>query len=110
MSDISREHSVSQAQFYKWRSKYGGMDASIVKRLKELEDKNNRLKKMYAEEKLISDVCKEGFESVVTPFQRNEMAERAKAEFDVSIRVACLAITVSESCYQCQAHCPPRMP
>lgn len=62
VSDICREHSVSSAQFYKWRSKYGGMDTSMVKRLKELEEENSRLKKMYAEEKLISDIRKEAIE------------------------------------------------
>ena len=62
VNDICREHSVSSAQFYKWRSKYGGMDASMVKRLKELEEENSRLKKMYAEEKLVSDIRKEAIE------------------------------------------------
>lgn len=62
VADICREHGVSQAQFYKWRSKFGGMDASMIKRLKELEDENRRLKKMYAEEKLISEVRKEAIE------------------------------------------------
>ena len=62
VNDIYREHSVSSAQFYKWRSKYGGMDASMVKRLKELEEENARLKKMYAEEKLISEIRKEAIE------------------------------------------------
>lgn len=59
VSDICREHSVSQAQFYKWRSKFGGMDASLMKRMKELEDENKRLKKMYAEEKLKADLREE---------------------------------------------------
>jgi len=54
--DLCREHGFSSAQFYKWRSKYGGMDASLMKRLKELEDENRRLKKMYAEEKLKADI------------------------------------------------------
>ena len=40
---------MSSATFYKWRAKYGGMDAFMVARLKELEDENRRLKKMYAE-------------------------------------------------------------
>ena len=40
---------MSNASFYKWRSKFGGMDASLMKRMKELEDKNRRLKKMYPE-------------------------------------------------------------
>ena len=59
VSDICREHCVSQAQFYKWLSKFGGMDASLMKRMKELEDENKRLKKMYAEEKLKSDLREE---------------------------------------------------
>jgi putative transposase len=44
--DLCREHGMSSAQFYKWRAKFGGMDASMIKRLKELEDENKRLKKM----------------------------------------------------------------
>ena len=48
--------------FYKWRAKYGGMDASLMKRMKELEEENRRLKKMYAEEKLISDIRQEALE------------------------------------------------
>ena len=43
--DLCREHGFSAAQFYKWRSKFGGMDASMMKRMKELEDENRRLKK-----------------------------------------------------------------
>ncbi len=44
--DLCREHGMSSATFYKWRAKYGGMDASMIARLKELEDENRRLKKM----------------------------------------------------------------
>ena len=43
--ELCREHGMSSATFYKWRAKYGGMDASMVARLKELEDENRRLKK-----------------------------------------------------------------
>ena len=46
---ITREHGIIEATFYNWRAKYGGMQVSEVKRLKELEDENRRLKKMYAE-------------------------------------------------------------
>ena len=45
--DLCREHGVSSAQIYKWRSKFGGMEASLIKRLKEFEEENGRLKKMY---------------------------------------------------------------
>ena len=60
--DLCREHGISQATFYKWCSKYGGMDASLMKRMKELEDENRRLKKMYAEEKLKAEIAKEVIE------------------------------------------------
>ena len=57
--ELCREHGMSSATFYKWRAKYEGMDASMVSRLKELEDENRRLKKMYAEVQLQADVLKE---------------------------------------------------
>jgi len=57
--ELCREHGMSSASFYKWRAKYGGMDASMISRLKELEDENRRLKKMYAEERLKSEIIQE---------------------------------------------------
>lgn len=57
--DLCREHGMSSATFYKWRSKYGGMDASMISRLKELEAENLKLKKMYAEAKMDSELLKE---------------------------------------------------
>jgi putative transposase len=57
--ELCRDHGMSSATFYKWRSKFGGMDASMMKRLKELEAENKRLKKMYAEAKLGQDILKE---------------------------------------------------
>ena len=57
--ELCCEHGMSSASFYKWRAKYGGMDASMMSRLKELEDENRRLKKMYAEERLKSEIIQE---------------------------------------------------
>jgi putative transposase len=45
VAELCREHGMSNASFYKWRSRFGGMDASMMTRLKELEDENRRLKK-----------------------------------------------------------------
>lgn len=47
--DLCRKHGISDATFYKWRSKYGGMEASEAKRLKSLEDENTKLKRLLAE-------------------------------------------------------------
>ena len=60
--ELCRKHGMSNASFYKWRSKYGGMDVSHMKRLKELEQENARLKKMYAEEKLKAEIISEALE------------------------------------------------
>lgn len=57
--ELCREHSMGNSTFYKWRAKYGGMDASLMTRMKELEDENRRLKKMYAEERLKAEVIHE---------------------------------------------------
>ena len=45
--DLCREHGISNATFYKWRAKFGGMDVSLMAKMKELEDENRRLKKLY---------------------------------------------------------------
>ncbi len=49
MKDLCREHGISEATYYNWKSKYGGMEASDVKRMKELEAENTKLKRMYAD-------------------------------------------------------------
>lgn len=59
VAQITREHGVSEATFYNWKAKYGGMQVSEVKRLKDLEDENRRLKKMYAELSLQHEITKE---------------------------------------------------
>lgn len=62
VAELSREHNVSTALIYQWRAKFGGMDASMMKRLKELEAENARLKKMYAEERIKAELRQEALE------------------------------------------------
>ena len=57
--ELCREHGMSDATFYKWRAKFGGMDVSLMARMKELEEENRRLKKMYAEERLKAEILNE---------------------------------------------------
>lgn len=59
VSEICREQAISQATFYKWRARYGGLDVSMVSRMKELEEENRRLKKMYAEAQLKAEMVQE---------------------------------------------------
>ena len=52
VEELCRKHGISSATYYQWKKKYGGMEAAEIKRLKELEDENARLKRMYAEQSL----------------------------------------------------------
>lgn len=60
--EVCREYGVSSATYYKWKSKYGGMEASDIIRLKELEEENRRLKQMYAELSLENRALKDVIE------------------------------------------------
>jgi putative transposase len=62
VQDLCRKHGISNATFYNWRSKYGGMSVSMLKRMKELEEENSRLKRMYADERLKAELRKETIE------------------------------------------------
>jgi putative transposase len=59
VSDLCRQHGISDATFYNWKAKYGGMDASELKRVKQLEEDNARLKKMYAELSMVHEALKD---------------------------------------------------
>ena len=57
--DVCREHGVSQATYYKWKSKYGGMEASDIRKLRDLEAENMRLKRMFADLSLENEALKD---------------------------------------------------
>lgn len=61
IEELCRKHGISNATYYNWKSKFGGMEASDVKRLRELEEENNRLKKMFADLSLENEAMKELF-------------------------------------------------
>ena len=57
--ELCREHGMSNASFYKWRAKFGGMDASMISEMKAMAEENRRLKRMYAEMSMQNDLLKE---------------------------------------------------
>ncbi len=59
---VCRKHAISNATYYNWKSKYGGMDTSELKRMRELEEENAKLKKMFADVSLQNQAMKELFE------------------------------------------------
>ena len=60
---VAREHGISRTSLYKWKSKYSGMDVSQVKRLKELEEENRKLKQMYADLALDNQILRDVIEN-----------------------------------------------
>src|SRR5512138_1075102 len=72
VEDLSRQHGFSKASFYKWKAKYGGMSISEVKRMKELEEENRRLKQMYANLSLEHEVLKDIARRRCRPVDRAE--------------------------------------
>ena len=69
VSELCREHGMSNASFYKWRAKFGGMDASMISQMKSIDDENRHLKRMYAELSMQNDLLKDalGIEAVAAP-------------------------------------------
>lgn len=59
VKDVCREHGISDATYYQWKSKYGGMEASDIQRLRELEEENRKLKQMYADMSLENRALKD---------------------------------------------------
>lgn len=59
VSQLCREHGMSSASFYKWRAKYGGMDASLISEMRQLDDENKRLKRMFADLSMQNELLKE---------------------------------------------------
>ena len=59
VAELCREHGMSNASFYKWRAKYGGMYASMVSQMKAMEEENRRLKRMFADLSMQNDLLKE---------------------------------------------------
>lgn len=62
VADLCRKHGISDATFYNWRSRYGGMDVSEARRLRQLEEENQRLKRLVADQALDIQVLKDFFE------------------------------------------------
>jgi len=75
VEDVCREHGISTASYYNWKSRYGGMEASDVRRLKELEEENMRLKRIYAELSLTHEATKDLIKKGLVTQDRRDLAK-----------------------------------
>ncbi len=100
VADLLRKHGVSKATFFKWRSKYGGASVSDVKRLRELEVENAKLKRMYADLALENAAIKDVLEpKVVTPSAKRQVAEVLVREHQLPVQRACRVVRLSRTAY-----------
>ncbi|MCM0033483.1 MAG: IS3 family transposase [Sandarakinorhabdus limnophila] len=95
-AEVCRRHGISGATFYKWKSKYGGLEVSEAKRLRSLEDENAKLKKLLAEAMLDIAVLKDNLvKKMVTPDAKRNAVAHAREKFGLSERRACSLIGVA---------------
>ncbi|MDP4218517.1 MAG: IS3 family transposase [Bacteroidota bacterium] len=96
--ELCREHGISAATFYNWKSKYGGMEASDVKRMKELEEENAKLKRMYANLALDNEILKDLFtkKGWALPPKR-QYTEELMEERGISVSRACKIVSLPRS-------------
>jgi putative transposase len=94
-ADLCRKHGISQATFYNWKAKFGGLEVSEAKRLKGLEDENARLKKLLAEAMLDNAALKDLLsKKMLTPAAKREAVAHMRTRFAVSERRVCSVIEV----------------
>ncbi|MEM9592064.1 MAG: IS3 family transposase [Pseudomonadota bacterium] len=97
-ADVCREHGISSATFYKWKARFGGLEASDARRLKALEDENAKLKKLLAEQMLDNAMLKDvASRKLVTPAAKRQAVAHLCREHEVSQRRACSVLGVDRS-------------
>ncbi|MGX9313260.1 IS3 family transposase [Pantoea ananatis] len=96
--DVCREAGISEASYYNWKAKFGGMEASNIKKMKDLEGENRRLKQMFADLSLECRALKEVIEKKpLKPAIKRELVGYLTAQFTMSIRQACRTLSLSRT-------------
>ncbi|MBX5182404.1 IS3 family transposase [Rhizobium sp. NZLR5] len=109
-ADLCRRHGISEATFYNWKAKYGGMEVSEAKRLKALEDENARLKKLLAEQMLDAAALRELLgKKMVGPAAKREGVMHLKAVMGLSERRACQIISADRKSVRYRSSRPPEV-
>lgn len=100
VKDVCREAGISEASYYNWKAKYAGMEASDIKKMKDLEDENRRLKQMFADLSLEYRALKDIIEKkALKPAIKRELVSYLTAQFAMSLRKACRTLSLSRTVY-----------
>ncbi|MGJ5150261.1 IS3 family transposase [Bradyrhizobium sp. HKCCYLR1023] len=107
-ADLARKHGISEATFYNWKAKFGGMDVSEAKRLKALEDENAKLKKLLAEQMLDAAALRELLsKKLVRPAAKRAAAAHLQAKLGLSERRACSIVGADRTMVRYRSRRPP---
>ncbi|HCI6751867.1 TPA: IS3 family transposase [Klebsiella quasipneumoniae subsp. quasipneumoniae] len=103
VKDVCREAGISEASYYNWKAKFGGMEASDIKKMKDLEDENRRLKQMFADLSLECRALKDVIEKKpLKPAIKREPVSYLTAQFAMSLRQACRILSLSRTVFRYQ--------
>ncbi|XFU48805.1 IS3 family transposase [Klebsiella pneumoniae] len=103
VKDVCREAGISEASYYNWKAKFGGMEASDIKKMKDLEDENRRLKQMFADLSLECSALKDVIEKKpLKPAIKRELVSYLTAQFAMSLRQACRILSLSRTVFRYQ--------
>ncbi|WP_458048170.1 IS3 family transposase [Klebsiella pneumoniae] len=103
VKDVCREAGISEASYYNWKAKFGGMEASDIKKMKDLEDENRRLKQMFADLSLECRALKDVIEKKpLKPAIKRELVSYLTAQFAMSLRQACRILSLSRTIFRYQ--------
>jgi len=100
VNEVYRECSISDATYYNWKSKYSGIEASDIKRLKELEGENRKLKQMFADLSIEQRIVKDILEKTVKPAIKRERVEYVRKQFELRLILACRAVGIGDFVYR----------
>ncbi|SUX54324.1 Transposase [Chromobacterium vaccinii] len=104
VAEVCRKMGVSEATFYNWKKKYGGLGVSELRRLKQLEEENARLKRMVADLSLDKQMLQEVIQKAVRPARKRELANFLIDAYRVSIRRATAVIQLRQATYFYRPH------
>nr|WP_227640543.1 IS3 family transposase [Klebsiella pneumoniae] len=103
VKDVCREAGISEASYYNWKAKFGGMEASDIKKMKDLEDENRRLKQMFADLSLECRALKDVIgKKALKPAIKRELVSYLTAQFAMSLRQACRILSLSRTVFRYQ--------
>lgn len=99
VAEVCRKAGISEATFYNWRKKYAGLLPSEMKRLRQLEEENSKLKRIVADLSLDKAMLQDVLSKALKPGRKRELVDKVRSDWKVSIRRTCSALRIDRALY-----------